>query len=61
MVELEAGLNVIRQSPKMEGVLELIVVRPKVEERRILQQGELTWPMGCWRQLENPAAVPHAG
>jgi hypothetical protein len=41
MAELEAGLDEIRQSPKDEGVLELIVRRPRIEEREILQQGEL--------------------
>lgn len=41
MAELEAGLDEIRQSPKDEGVLELIVRRPRLEEREVLQQGEL--------------------
>lgn len=39
--ELEAGLDEIRQSPKDEGVLELIVRRPLVDEREVLQEGEL--------------------
>jgi len=41
MAELEAGLDEIRQSPKDEGVLQLIVRRPQVEEREILEEGEL--------------------
>ena len=41
MAELEAGLDAIRQSPKDEGVLELIVRRPRSDEREVLQQGEL--------------------
>jgi hypothetical protein len=41
MTELEAGLGHIRQSPKDEGVLELIVRRPRHEEREVLEQGEL--------------------
>ncbi len=39
--ELEMGLDVIRQSPKDEGILELIVRRPKVDEREVLAEGEL--------------------
>ncbi|PWT95388.1 MAG: MOSC domain-containing protein [Blastocatellia bacterium] len=39
--ELEAGLDHIRQSPKDNGLLELIVCRPSVEERKVLEFGEL--------------------
>jgi hypothetical protein len=39
--ELEAGLDEIRQSPRDTGVLELIVRRPQVEERVVLEKGEL--------------------
>ena len=41
MTELEAGLDDIRKSPKDEGVLDLIVRRPQVDEREPLQNGEL--------------------
>lgn len=41
MAELEAGLNTIRQSPKDNGVLRLIVRRPRENEREILDKGEL--------------------
>src|SRR5215210_75863 len=41
MEELEAGLAEIRQSPKDEGVLELIVRRPQTDEREVLAAGEL--------------------
>ena len=41
MEELEAGLERIRQSPKNEGVLELIVCRPASDEREVLEEGEL--------------------
>lgn len=41
MAELEAGLDEIRQSPKDEGVLELIVRRPATDEREVLEEGEL--------------------
>ena len=39
--ELEAGLDDIRKSPKEEGVLNLIVRRPQVDEREVLDEGEL--------------------
>ena len=41
MEELEAGLDEIRRSPKEEGALHLIVRRPRVEEREVLEEGEL--------------------
>jgi hypothetical protein len=41
MAELEAGLDHIRQSPKDEGALQLIVRRPKVGEREVLEEGAL--------------------
>jgi hypothetical protein len=39
--ELEAGLDEIRLSPKNNGVLEMIVCRPGVERRRVLEEGSL--------------------
>jgi hypothetical protein len=39
--ELEAGLENIRQSPKDNGVLELIVRRPRADEREVLDEGDL--------------------
>lgn len=41
MAELEAALDDIRRSPKDEGILELIVRRPAVDEREVLEEGEL--------------------
>ena len=41
MAELEAGLDEIRRSPKDEGLLELIVCRPRVDERVSLAEGKL--------------------
>ena len=41
MAELEAGLENIHQSPTDAGVLELIVRRPQVEAREVLEEGEL--------------------
>lgn len=41
MAELEAGLEDIRQSPTDSGVLALIVRRPQIEAREVLEVGEL--------------------
>jgi len=41
MAELEDGLDAIRQSPKDEGVIALIVRRPQVDAREVLEEGEL--------------------
>jgi hypothetical protein len=41
MAELEAGLDEIRRAPRDEGVLHLIVRRPEIEEREILEEAEL--------------------
>lgn len=52
--ELEAGLDEIRCAPKDEGVLELIVRRPGINEREVLEQGELDLVEGLvgdtWRR-----------
>lgn len=51
--ELEAGLDTIRQSPKDEGVLDLIVRRPQVGEREVVHEAELNLEEGLvgdtWR------------
>lgn len=53
MAELEAGLEAIRQSPKHEGVLQLIVRRPRTEAREVLEAGQLDPAQGLvgdnWR------------
>jgi hypothetical protein len=41
MDELEAGLDHIRQSPADEGRLELIVRRPQIDARELLEEGHL--------------------
>jgi hypothetical protein len=41
MAELEAGLDTIQQSPKNEGFIALIVRRPQVDAREVLEEGEL--------------------
>jgi len=39
--ELEAGLEVIRQAPRDQGVLEMIVRRPEIDVREVLEEGRL--------------------
>ncbi len=41
MSALEAGLDLVRSAPKLEGSLELIVRRPATEERELLEEGYL--------------------
>ena len=41
MSELEAGLEEIGRSPKDGGALEMIVRRPQIGEREILEEGQL--------------------
>ena len=41
MQELEAALDHLREAPKDEGVLHLIVCRPEVEQRTVLNEAEL--------------------
>src|ERR671920_708112 len=64
--ELEAGLDEIRRSPKDEGVLELIVRRPRVDEREGHEEGELNLTEGLvgdgWRERASsrtPDGTPH--
>lgn len=57
--ELEAGLDAIRNSPKHEGVVELIVTRPSHGAREILDQARLDPADGLvgdsWRtRVESP-------
>lgn len=41
MTELEAGLDYIRQSPRDNGILKMIVRRPVDDEREVVERGEL--------------------
>ncbi|MCM3902803.1 MAG: hypothetical protein ND866_13950 [Pyrinomonadaceae bacterium] len=66
MAELEANLDEIRRSPKDEGVVELIVRRPQVNEREVLEEGELSLVEGLvgdsWirrRSSSTPDGSPH--
>ena len=64
--ELEAGLDAIRQSPKNEGVIALIVRRPQVDAREVLEEGELDLAEGLvgdtWKvraSNRTPDGSPH--
>jgi hypothetical protein len=64
--ELEAGLDAIRAAPKDEGRLELIVRRPQIGLREVLDEGELDLFAGLlgdswnWRHSKRtPDGSPH--
>jgi len=64
--ELEAGMDAVRLSPKDEGVLELIVRRPRVDEREVLEEGRLDLVEGLvgdsWKERgssRTPDGSPH--
>jgi hypothetical protein len=66
MAELVAGLDEIKRSPKDEGLVELIVRRPGVDEREVLDQGELSIDEGLvgdsWKMrgsARTPDGSPH--
>lgn len=46
IAELEAGLEQIRQSPSDRGVLKMIVQRPRIDERRMIDRGDLSLSEG---------------
>ena len=46
MIELEAGMDYIRQSPRDRGVLKMIVRRPIDDEREVSALGELSLSEG---------------
>lgn len=65
--ELEAGLDDIRRSPVRHGRLVLIVRRPDVDEREVLEVGELdvdvglvgdSWPARRSRETADGSASP---
>src|SRR5216683_526960 len=66
--ELEAGLDEIRRAPRDEGTLELIVRRPEVDQREVLDAGELNLEVGLmgdsWitrGSSRTPDGSPHPG
>lgn len=66
MTVLRAGLDEIRRSPRNEGAVELLVVRPAVGERRLLDEAQLDTAVGMvgdtWSHRSStrtPDGVPH--
>lgn len=66
MAELTAELDEVRASPSENGVVEMIVVRPKSDERVVLDECQLTatsgadgdlWANDSWMKL--PDGNPH--
>ena len=57
--ELEAGLESIRQSPKNNGTLESIVIRPQADERLILDVCELSPTFGVHGDDWSRRGTPH--
>lgn len=64
--ELLQGLDHIQKAPDDNGVLEMIVIRPKANERVVLEQSEISfklgvhgdnWAIKCWKTL--PDGSPH--
>ncbi len=64
--ELEQGLDHVRASPSIDGTVELIVARPAIDQRQVLEVGELdptaglvgdTW--GTRPSKRTPDGSPH--
>lgn len=55
--ELEAGLDYIREAPKADGVVKMIVRRPGVDERELVNEAELSLTEGLvgdnWKSRGN--------
>jgi hypothetical protein len=69
MTELQAGMQTIRQSPKDQGILKMIVRRPQDDEREIVSKGELSnadglvgdnWKSRGSRHMPDGSANPEA-
>jgi hypothetical protein len=66
MEELTAGMEAVRSAPQSEGILELIVRRPKPDARELLQEGRLDLAEGLvgdtWRIRKSSRTIdgsPH--
>ena len=66
MDELNAGLEEIRQSPADVGILQLIMRRPGIGERELLEEGQLDLDLGLvgdnWKtrgELATPKRTPN--
>ena len=64
MEALEAGLDEIRQSPRENGIVKLIVRRPNVDERELVDAAELSIDDGLvgdnWKQRGSASTPDHS-
>ena len=67
--ELEAATDYVLASPKQQSTLQVIVVRPKANERVTLEQAELSpeggiagdrWSVDPWERLPDGSPHPHS-
>ena len=67
--EIEKGMPHVFASPKEEGVVEAIFIRPKKDERKSLQEAQLSpekgvegdrWVDLCWVKLKDGGSDPRA-
>jgi hypothetical protein len=58
--ELEAGMEHIRQSPKDHGTLKMIVRRPDVDAREVVEEGELNLQEGLAGDTWNVRVSKHS-
>ena len=59
--EIDAGMQDVLRSPKDEGVLSMIVRRPRVNEREVLEEGELDAAVGLVGDTWNVRSSPRTG
>ena len=63
MEKLDAGLDEVRRSPKDGGVLNMIVCRPGVDKREVLEEAELNQKVGLvgdsWSSRATQHWTPH--
>lgn len=64
--ELESGLSIILNSPKEAGLIEMIVIRPEIDQRQIIEEAEITFTDGVvgdnWNvkpSSSTPNKTPH--
>ncbi len=60
MTELEAGLEYLRQAPKDNGTLKMIVRRPDVDQREVLSEGTLDLQEGLVGDTWNVRVSSHS-
>lgn len=64
ITELEAGMEHIRQSPREDGVVKLIVRRPNVDERELVDQADFSLSDGLvgdnWKQRGSSSTPDHS-